>query len=72
MRDPVEDFLNYDAKVEEENAKYPVCVSCGNRITDETFYEIAGEILCEDCMNESYRRFTDDYITEKDGDYEYL
>ena len=57
------DALRYAAECEEENKKYPVCVSCGNTITDETYYEVNGEILCEECLNDTYLRFTSDYIT---------
>ena len=61
--DPIDDFLRHDRECQESEIKYPVCDICGGIITDETYYEISGEILCEDCMIEGYRHFTEDYIT---------
>ena len=46
--------------------KYPVCDSCGRPITDETYFEISGETLCEECMRDSYLRYTDNYIKERE------
>lgn len=37
-------------------SKYEIfCECCGEPLTDY-FYDIGGEILCEDCMNEIYRQ----------------
>lgn len=62
--DPVLDAERYAADCEEQAEKYPTCDICGNIITDETFYEVSGEILCESCMVDTYRRYTSDYIGE--------
>ena len=46
----------------------PVCEGhkCGKRIQDEDYYDVDGEILCEECMKRKYRRKTEDLINEKE------
>lgn len=62
--DPVMDFHRHDLQQAKQEAKLPVCDNrrCGKRIHDEEYYEIYGEILCEQCMKARHRRFTEDYI----------
>ena len=45
-------------------ARLPICEGfrCGKRIQDEDYYDVDGEILCEECMNEKYRKDTDKYM----------
>ena len=42
----------------------PVCEGhkCGKRIQDEDYYDVDGEILCEECMKRKYRRKTEDLL----------
>lgn len=52
--DPVRDaesYANYLEEQADENAH--VCDICGERIEDrcESYYELAGEIWCEDCID---------------------
>lgn len=65
MSDPIDDFLRRDMEIADEEEKYPACDVCGRTITDETYFEISGETLCEECMRDAYLRFTRDYITER-------
>lgn len=58
---PVADFHRHDDEVEGRMAHLPVCEDCGCRITDEHYYKVDCEILCESCMNDRYRKDTDDY-----------
>lgn len=60
--DPIADFNRYDAEQEEAMKKYPECAECGLRITDDYYYEVEGEILCEEHMNERYRKSVDNYV----------
>lgn len=46
------------AKLEE---RAPRCIHCGEHIADDYYYEIDGDILCLDCLNELYRKDTEDY-----------
>lgn len=64
--EPLDDFRRHDADEADYEAKCPVCDSCGRPITDETYFEISGEILCEECMRDSYLRHTDNYIKERE------
>lgn len=65
--DPVEDFLRYDADCKERAKKFPICECCGDRITDEKFYQVVyrAKILsfCENCVMPQY---TSDYIRDKE------
>lgn len=64
IKDYTEQYADYEAREARNLARYPVCVSCGESITDDCYYEIEGEILCEDCMNERYGRSTYDYVND--------
>jgi formylmethanofuran dehydrogenase subunit E len=48
-------------------ARLPICEGfrCGKRIQDEDYYDVDGEILCEECMKQKYRRKTEDLINEE-------
>ena len=62
--DPLDDFAQQDIEQERMRARLPVCDNpkCKKRIDDDFYFEIDGEILCEDCMNLRYRKSTEDYI----------
>ena len=57
-------FERYEAEQERRLAMYPVCNSCGRRITDDTYFEINDKIYCEDCLNDEFGRSTDDYLED--------
>lgn len=52
----------HDREQEQALESLPRCHRCGERIDDDYYYEIDGEILCESCMIERHRRNTEDYI----------
>jgi formylmethanofuran dehydrogenase subunit E len=58
------DFDRYDTKEIERLSKLPTCAECGEPIQDDYCYEIDGEIICEECLNDNYRHFTNDLIEE--------
>lgn len=62
--DPARDFDRWDTEQARREARLPVCENpkCKKRINDDFYWEIDGEILCEDCMNLRYRKYTEDYI----------
>lgn len=39
----------------------PVCAKCGEPITEDELYDIAGTIYCEECMNFLFRKESDEY-----------
>lgn len=49
---------------ERQLMRLPVCEDCHERIQDEDYYDVDGELLCENCMKKRYRRFTEDLINE--------
>lgn len=62
--DPVADFHAYDDEQQKWLDSLPVCAECGQPIQDDYCYEIDGEIICEECLNDNYRHFTNDLIEE--------
>lgn len=59
--DPLADFHRWDRQQEESLKKLPICVKCRRRIQDDDYYDVDGEILCEDHMKQRYRRSVEDY-----------
>lgn len=62
--DPSADYDAYDAKCAKRLEERPVCAFCGEHIQDDFLYEIDGDLVCEECLNEHYRKSTDCYIEE--------
>ena len=62
--DPISDFLRHDAEQEEWLSTLPKCAECGEPIQDDECYEINGEIICTECLNDNYKRCTNDLIEE--------
>lgn len=58
---PVADFERYDREQQQKLAALPVCSECGEPIQDEYFYLINGENLCEECLQDNYRKNTADF-----------
>lgn len=40
----------------------PSAISAGDKITDETYYVVGGQIACHECCEE---RYVDTYVTEQ-------
>lgn len=61
--DPAADFDRYDREQQQQLERLPVCEGegCGERIQDDLYFDIDGEILCEKCMIRKYGRRTEDY-----------
>lgn len=60
--DALADAERHIAEQERQLEQRPVCAECGEHIQDDHLYEIGGEILCCDCTNLHYRKYTEDYI----------
>lgn len=54
----------YDNERERELEKYPLCDCCREPITDEHLYYIGDLLYCESCMNEEFRKRTEDFMEE--------
>lgn len=59
--DPLDDFHRWDREQEEALKKLPICHKCRRRIQDDDLYDIEGEVLCESCMKDKYRRSVEEY-----------
>lgn len=52
--DPYADFQSHEREQERLAAQLPKCDICG-RPVDDTYYNLYGEICCEDCLDEHFR-----------------
>ena len=64
MIDNYDMWERYDRERERELEKFPLCDCCRERITDEHLYHIEGYIYCEKCLNEEFRKRTEDYMED--------
>ena len=54
--DNYDQFVRHEAEQQAQLDKLPECSECGEKIQDEYAYYINGEWVCEQCMNENYRK----------------
>lgn len=62
--DPLDDYDRLDRLQAQREAMLPVCDKCRKPINDEKFFDIGGEILCEECLRDMYERSTEDYLRD--------
>ena len=62
MMDSYDLWESRDRELARREAMLPVCDRCATRIRDEQYFEIDGEILCEECVKLRYGKYTEDYI----------
>lgn len=62
MPDNYDRWKQHDEELEMELRNLPECEYCGHKIQDDFFYLINGEIICEECLNDSFRKRVDDFI----------
>ena len=58
-------YSQWEEKTRREEAwlaKRPVCCHCGHHIQEENLYDVEGSFFHEECMNERFRKYTEDYI----------
>lgn len=60
--DPDRDFDAWEAEQAREMERLPRCSECGERILDDFCYQINDEIICEECMQDNYRKATSDLM----------
>ena len=60
--DPVDDFLRHDAEEQAWLDKLPKCADCGEPVQDDYFYLINDEVICPECLDNNYRKRTEDYV----------
>lgn len=60
--DPVADFHSYDAEQERKLKQFPLCDYCSERITEDKYFDIDGEIYHFECACKQFLKDTEDYI----------
>lgn len=55
-------FARHDAEQQAKLDKLPKCDYCGEPITDEHLYDINGDIICEECLKDNFRKQVEDYV----------
>lgn len=58
--DPLTDFHRHDAEQQAQLDKLPECCECGYHIQSEHCYEVNGEYICPDCMEDNHKKYTED------------
>lgn len=61
MGEPYEDFLRKEAEEARWLKTRPVCAWCGEPIQDEYAYEIDGEWVCGDCIEDCRTYVPEEY-----------
>ena len=62
--DPERDYDRYDAECEDRLDRLPRCIDCGEPIQDEYLYDLNGDIFCEECLKNNFRKNTEDYCDD--------
>ena len=52
----------HDDEQERQLKELPVCDYCCEPVQDEYYYQIDDEVICARCMNEQFRKVTEDYV----------
>lgn len=60
--DPLKDFDRYEAEQQRYLDSLPKCAECGEPIQSEKCYEIDGELICQDCLENNHMHWVEDYI----------
>lgn len=61
----LEPYQMWDLKCadeERELQKYPKCDICDEYITDDYLIEFNGDLICESCLVQHYRKPVEDYM----------
>ncbi len=60
--DPIHDFEVWDAEQNRQLEKLPVCEYCRNEIQDDYYFEINETAVCENCLNQYFRKEVGDFL----------
>lgn len=52
----------HDRAQEQARARLPVCRNCGEPIQDERAWRFNGHLWCEECAEDEFRVWTEDYM----------
>lgn len=60
--DVYDQWKAHEQKQERRLSQFPECDYCHKPILDEHYFEINGDVMCEKCLNNNFRKDTDDYV----------
>jgi formylmethanofuran dehydrogenase subunit E len=60
--DPIADYSRYDAERQKEEESLPKCDICGEPIQDDYLYDLDGNLVCEECLIDNFKKPVDNYI----------
>lgn len=55
-------YAAHERRQERALRKYPKCCYCEEPIQDEECFAICGKLICPGCLNDNYRKRTEDYV----------
>ena len=64
MFDNYELWERHEELQEQEREKLPLCDYCGHEIMEEHFYVIGSEYICQECLDDNFKKATVDYIMQ--------
>ena len=59
-------FIERDHREAQYLESLPVCDGCGLPINEDYYYNVYGELYCEDCLNNIFRHSIDEYTEVQD------
>lgn len=59
--DVLDMFHVHDAEQQAKLGRLPRCSECDNPIQSEACYEINGELICEECLENNHKKWVEDY-----------
>jgi uncharacterized Zn finger protein (UPF0148 family) len=63
MRD-FRDYDLYEAMQMKKEMEAPHCDKCGQPIFDDYLWDFKGDIYCEECAEDAFKRSTDNYYND--------
>lgn len=60
--DALDLFYSHDRRQQAELDKRPKCSICDEPIQEDRCYRFDGELICEECVENNFRVFTEDFI----------
>ncbi len=55
-------WCRHEDELEAELERCPVCCECDEHIQDEACWDINGDLYCEECAKDKFRKWTEDYM----------
>lgn len=62
MEDNYSKWEQHQRELDAELERLPVCECCGHPIQDDYTWDIDGELLCDGCAADKYRKHTEDFV----------